>query len=225
MKKLSIMILLLLWSVSCFCYEIEKFLPLDSHVNLTVIQNKDLFLKYDYSKGCPVYVLYVLNKDKLVQNTERKGMQFTVDPIAHSMDTKVYIGSGYDRGHMCPAEDMSYSRYSMLFTFYTSNICPQDPNMNKGVWKELEEYIRHKAQTDEYIVLTAPVFGLDCPRIKNRVTVPSGLVKVIYNTRTKVVECYYIYNREQRGKVFTSFKTTLLEVEKLLDFDLSKYKE
>ena len=38
-----------------------------------------------------------------------------------------------------PAGDMKWSAKAMRESFYFSNICPQKPALNRGIWKELEE--------------------------------------------------------------------------------------
>ena len=49
-----------------------------------------------------------------------------------------YKGSGYDRGHLAPAGDMAFSGAAMSESFYMSNMSPQHPSFNRGIWKQLE---------------------------------------------------------------------------------------
>ena len=57
-------------------------------------------------------------------------------------------GSGYDRGHMCPAGDNKWGFKPMKESFLLTNICPQDHNLNCGDWNELEITCREWA--DKY---------------------------------------------------------------------------
>ena len=61
---------------------------------------------------------------------------------SHSADWRNYRGSGFDRGHLCPAGDRRYSESAYNQTFYTSNISPQDPEFNAGIWNDLEQQVR-----------------------------------------------------------------------------------
>ena len=70
-----------------------------------------------------------------------------------------YKGSGWSRGHMCPAGDNKWNRDAMYETFLYSNVCPQHPRLNSGDWNEIEMACRRWAEKygDVYIVC-GPVF-------------------------------------------------------------------
>ena len=53
-----------------------------------------------------------------------------------------YRGSGFDRGHLAPAADMKWSREVMSESFFMSNMSPQEPGFNRGIWKKLEGKVR-----------------------------------------------------------------------------------
>jgi len=53
-----------------------------------------------------------------------------------------YTGSGYDRGHIAPSADRTRNEADNSATFLMSNRMPQVPEINKGVWGDLEEYCR-----------------------------------------------------------------------------------
>lgn len=74
-----------------------------------------------------------------------------------------YNNSGFDRGHMVPASDFSYSQEALNSTFTMANMCPQSPQLNKGLWARLEAWLRyihiqHK-EFEELIVITGPVYA------------------------------------------------------------------
>lgn len=54
-----------------------------------------------------------------------------------------YARSGYDRGHMVPNYAISsrFGKAAQTKTFLTSNIAPQSPSLNRGVWREVEKRI------------------------------------------------------------------------------------
>jgi len=47
-----------------------------------------------------------------------------------------YRRCGYDRGNLAPA--MAWSEEVMSEWFYLSNMGPQDPGFNRGLWRQLE---------------------------------------------------------------------------------------
>ena len=93
-------------------------------------------------------------------------------------ELKDYKATGYDRGHMASAQSLGRSRKVMDESFYLSNMCPQLPALNRGKWKELEEYMRSMIFTSqEGWIITGPIFKDDIGKM-NRVTIPSHFYKI-----------------------------------------------
>ncbi len=95
-----------------------------------------------------------------------------------------YKSSGYDRGHLVPAADMSFDADAMSETFYMSNMSPQAPQFNRGIWVNLETQVRAWAQKfGKIYVVSGPVLNKSArefPSIgKNQVSVPEFYYKVI----------------------------------------------
>lgn len=67
-----------------------------------------------------------------------------------------YSGSGYDRGHMCPSADRTDTYAHNVDTFRMSNMIPQAPDNNQGVWANLETYSRAIAASNEVLVICGP---------------------------------------------------------------------
>ena len=57
-----------------------------------------------------------------------------------------YTGSGYDRGHIAPSADRTRNEADNSAAFLMSNMMPQVPELNRGVWDDLEEYCRELVQ-------------------------------------------------------------------------------
>ena len=79
------------------------------------------------------------------QGTAPRYDKFQADPKVRGAKAypSDYTRSGYDRGHMAPAGDMKWSETAMQESFYMSNVCPQNRNLNRGDWKDLEEFRAH----------------------------------------------------------------------------------
>jgi endonuclease G len=67
-----------------------------------------------------------------------------------------YTGSGYDRGHIAPSADRTRNEADNSSTFLMTNMMPQVPEVNRGVWGDLEEYCRELVQQGKelYIIRT-----------------------------------------------------------------------
>lgn len=92
-----------------------------------------------------------------------------------------YKGSGYDRGHLAPAGDMAFSSTAMTESFYMSNMSPQHPSFNRGIWKQLEGLVR--AWESEYSTLYIATGAILEPNLRtigpNRVSIPRYYYKAL----------------------------------------------
>jgi endonuclease G len=150
--------------------------------NLQVIHHKYYTLAYSEKHEQAVWVKYTLVKEH-VGGEEPRANQFYVDPLVstQSANDGDYYKSGYDRGHIAPAADMSWSADAIRESFYYSNMSPQVPSFNRGIWKKLEEMVRRWAvQYDSVRVIAGPVFVDNRGRIgPNGVTVPGYYYKAV----------------------------------------------
>lgn len=134
--------------------------------------------KHEQSK----WVAYELTSSETEKAVERTN-DFIPDPFVKtgSADNPDYAGSGYDRGHLAPAADMGWSEQTMKESFYFSNMSPQLPSFNRGIWKKLETQVRTWAIENEAIyVVTGPILKDGLKTIgPNKVSVPEYYFKVI----------------------------------------------
>jgi endonuclease G len=128
------------------------------------------------------WVAYLLTKTHLGDGVERSN-RFLEDPLVltGTATNADYTKSGYDRGHLAPAADMSWSFEVMQESFYYSNMSPQLPGFNRGIWKKLEEQVRAWAlQYDTLYVVTGPILEAGLPTIgPNKVSVPKAYFKAL----------------------------------------------
>jgi endonuclease G, mitochondrial len=151
-----------------------------------VIDHGYFFLSYNENMEQAQWVAYYLTSTQFSVKRER-GDNFRVDPqiITGSSHPDDFRYSGYDRGHLAPAMDFSFSEQAMRKSFYMSNISPQLPGFNRGIWKKLENQTRSWAM--EYkalLIITGPLFkmGESSKRIgKNEVAVPDYFFKIIFD--------------------------------------------
>lgn len=149
---------------------------------------------------------------------------FWKDPeIEGCPEHKDYTGSGFDRGHMCPAADQKWSEKAMTDCFVMANMCPQQHSLNAGAWQTLEEKERQWAIRDKAIVIAAgPIYSdEDTQTIGNiKVRVPSAFFKVMlapYSTPMRAIG--FIYPNMTAPGNMENYSTTVDEVEKITGFD------
>lgn len=89
-----------------------------------------------------------------------------------------YVKSGYDRGHLVPAEDFANDVNKLKQTFYYINCIPQTVKLNRGIWKTYETKVRNISQIDSIIIICG-----GCDYTKNS-CIPQNCFKIVYNLRT-----------------------------------------
>ena len=149
-----------------------------------IIRHKYYTLSYNEDHEQANWVHYRLNPTFLNGTTPRIN-SFKVDPSVSTKSAELsdYKGSGYDRGHLAPAGDMKYSKESMIESFFMSNMSPQNPSFNRGIWRKLEEAIRRWGKKNEIYIATAGVLNMKSLGSigRNKVTIPSKYYKVLYS--------------------------------------------
>src|SRR5262249_30703365 len=105
-----------------------------------LLDKKFFVVCYDEAHKVPAWVGYALTKnDAGTKSTERQG-SFKADaalPRGQRAENADYSGSGYDKGHMAPANDFTRSVEAMRATFVLSNAVPQKHGVNGGQWARL----------------------------------------------------------------------------------------
>jgi endonuclease G len=99
----------------------------------------------------------------------------------YEVTTTDYSGSGYDRGHMCPSADRTDNDTDNALVFLMSNIIPQAPNNNEGVWGTFEDYCRTLARSgDELMIICGPSgFNGSLIQPSQRVFTPAYTWKIV----------------------------------------------
>ena len=134
-----------------------------------------------------LWVSYTLYANQLVQPTfaSRDGKKFILDEQVETLTASKYDykNSGYDRGHLMPAADADWSQHSIAESFQFSNISPQNPSFNRGIWKRLEKTIRDLAkQFGKLHIITGPVLTGSYNYIgESKVSVPDYFYKVVFS--------------------------------------------
>lgn len=137
-------------------------------------------------------------------------------PPGERAELSDYARSGFDRGHMAPSDDMPDER-SQEESFSLANMVPQNPDNNRGLWRNIEAAVRRLAQRDgEVYVVTGPLFqGETLQRLNGRVLVPTGLFKAVYDPKRRAAGAYVVPNEE--GQDWRAVSIAELERESGID--------
>lgn len=160
----------------------ESILP--SSTTGDIVRHTWFTLSYDEDNEQAEWVAYELSKERLNENWAARPNTFRPDPAVRteSATPRDYSGSGYDKGHLCPAADMAFDEKAIDETFFMSNMSPQVPAFNMGIWRELEELTRDWARKFKRLyVVTGPVLlNTQYPQIGfSKVSVPNAYYKVL----------------------------------------------
>lgn len=106
-----------------------------------------------------------------------------------------YVRSGFDRGHMAPAGDMTTDQ-EQYDSFSLANIIPQHPRNNQVLWEGIEYSTRELTfARGALYVITGPIFeGETLQRLNDRVLVPTHVFKAIYDPLREEAGAYIAVN-------------------------------
>ena len=153
-------------------------------VSEQILYRKGYIVSYNKDTKLPNWVAWNLTAEHVNGEARRPGNAWHEDtdvptPRANSFD---YKGSGWTRGHMCPAGDNKWDSDAMYETFLYTNCCPQNANLNTGTWNQIEISCRRWAEKygEVYVVCGPILFRQEHEVIGgNKVVVPEAFFKVI----------------------------------------------
>lgn len=174
-----------LFSFSCKVFD-KNFIP-QSQKYHTFNMCKDNYLSiayYEYTKN-PLWSYYKLTQEMV--NDEKGGrLNFVLDPelkshnISQPSPNSSAFSDKWNRGHYCPSYDMSFDADVQKFTYYMSNIVPQDGKTNQHTWKMIENKITQwvKANRDLYII-TGSIYNNTITWGDDNIAIPDFIYKAI----------------------------------------------
>ncbi|MGL4518259.1 MAG: DNA/RNA non-specific endonuclease [Phocaeicola sp.] len=189
-----------------------------------IIHKKGFTLSYSADYKTPQWVAWELTRQETT-GSEGRTNKFLPDPDVRGAKayTGDYTNSGYDRGHMAPAGDMKWSAKAMEESFYLSNICPQNPNLNRGDWKDLEEKSRAWAQKYGAIYIACgPIYDNPHPKRigNNKVGVPDAFYKVILLNYPKNPQAIgFLFDNKSGHQSLHKYMVTVDSIEKRTNID------
>lgn len=204
------------------CPSCDQLLPNSDH---------EYVIGYSYTYRMARFALEVIRPTTLAVDTDRIDT-FRPDPRIpnrFSAELTDYAGSGYDRGHLVCSANRLENRLENCETFLLSNIAPQAPALNRGLWKQLEAVIRSRVNASnvlEVYVASGPAWvpgQILC--VIGGVPVPTHYWKSMLEIDDRgsiVIHSWLFPNSEEllAGHKLADFRVTCRTVEKVAGLPL-----
>lgn len=202
--KLTTLTVLLITMISCASPVDSSINPPDNntnpyniqstHVSLGVpfdadttddylIVRSQYVLSYNKVLNIPNWVSWELNSDWF-GDVDRYSGNFITDttlPIGfYRVKHSDYTNSGYDRGHLVRSEERTKTIEDNKSTFILTNIIPQTPDLNRGVWLNLEYHCEDLCNKDNKLLyVIAGGINRTKSTIGNQIVVPDSCFKIV----------------------------------------------
>lgn len=198
----------------------SKYLPKGG--NYEVVDHTFYSLGYSEDHEQAAWVTYELWNLE-INGSYSRTEDFRKDKVVSTGSARLsdYKGSGYDRGHLAPAGDMTFSKTAMSESFYMSNMSPQLPSFNRGIWRQLESHVRTMAEVYKRIyVVTGGVLNDQIETyIGDGVAVPKVFYKALYCESANIAIAFILPHENLSGKDFMDYVYSIDSLEVLTNLD------
>jgi endonuclease G len=149
--------------------------------NNYLMEKPQYSLSYSRDNGGPNWVSWHLDTSWLGSTPRQDDFRADTSLPAgwYQVKSTDFSGSGFDRGHMCPSADRTITVAANSATFLMTNMIPQLPANNQGVWANLESYSRTLVSQGNELYIISGGQGLQYFIANGRVAVPAQTWKVI----------------------------------------------
>lgn len=198
-----------------------NYLPSVSYNQL--VEHNNYYLSYSEKHEQAEWVAYELKKEHL-SSTHFKRPLFELDSKVKtgSAHWRNYKNSGYSKGHLLPAADRKGSKEAYNNTFLMSNVSPQKPDFNGGVWNRLEQKVRYWAQKERHLyVITGGVLTDNLEAIgKEEVSVPELFYKILLDySQPEIKAIAFLVPHKNTSRPLHEFVVSIDQVEQLTGID------
>ena len=223
MKKLTLITFLLsITLLSGFTPSEFNYLP-DNVNDHQIIEYTQFTLSYNEQHEQADWVAYELTGEEVAMKLPRCNcFKSDTNVITESSSTEDYKLSGYDKGHLSPAADNNMTDTANRESFLMSNMSPQLPKFNRGIWKSLERWVRKKATEHKSVyVVTGPVFINNLGAIgENNVTIPGYYYKVLLRmNNSKIRTIAFLIPQQYTTSDIKDYIVTVNRIETITGID------
>ena len=136
---------------------IKQYLPIDS-LNYKIIDYTGYSVAFDEANCITHYSIYLLTKNELMTKQIERMRNFTNEQECDCNRNTNYTNTGYDRGHLTPFADKSYTNNTAYESMSMCNIVPMTVIVNRKYWLQIENEVRKTClRIDSLIVITGTV--------------------------------------------------------------------
>jgi len=191
--------------------------------NASIIRHSTYSLEYSEEHEQAKWVCYRLVPSSMNKSITRND-KFIPDPsvTSESADKEDYEKSGYDRGHLKPANDSKTSIIDMEESFYYSNMSPQLPEFNRGIWKELEGEVNDFAEKNGSVwVVTGPILSSGLSKIgPNGVSIPKYYYKIVLDDVLPEINSFaFLLPNAKSNQPLADYLVSIDSIEKITKID------
>ena len=196
--------------------------PLDG-ISEMILRKSTFIVSYNKDTKLPNWVAWNLAAEHTDGPYPRLGNFYEEGEVPQPRATNDdYKGSGWSRGHMCPAGDNKWNEKAMFDSFSLVNVCPQNANLNSGLWNSIEIDCRRWARKfgDIYIVC-GPIFMNREHEIigNNQIVVPEAFFKVVLCLNGPPKGIGYIVRNSDGTKKRDLYYNSIDQVERIIGMD------
>jgi len=174
-------------------------------------------IHYRYDTKTAEYVVEHITLPTITGPAKRKD-DFRPDPAVpkqHQAQLSDYAGHPYDRGHLSPGADNNQNDQMMSESFFLSNMVPQVPNHNRGIWKQLETAVRGwVTEGRDIYVVSGTIYAPGYQTIgANRVGIPTHMWKVVVDRKNSKSIAFLFPNAPLPVKDLPKYATSVGTIE------------
>ena len=197
-----------------------------------VMFNRYYVVGYSYYFRQPKWALEIVDPDLGMVRSDNFRPDYRV-PDMFRADLVDFRGSGYDRGHLVASANQREIEIQNSETFLLSNMSPQAPQFNRGIWRDLEDAVRELNEQEDILetyVICGPVFYFDKPVVtigdddSNEVTipVPNAFFKSILteDSRGRLQTWSFLMDNEATSAPPSSFLVPTTKIERIAGIQL-----
>ena len=187
-----------------------------------IIQKSAYIVSYNKDTKCPNWVAWHLTAEHTDGPFPRLSNFYEDEAVSPRATLSDYYGSGWSRGHMCPAGDNKWDKQAMYESFSLINICPQNTSLNSGLWNSIEIDCRNWSNKfgDIYIVCGPIFFNKEHETIgENKVVVPEAFFKVVLCLNGTPKGFGFIVRNTDGTKKRDLYYNSIDEVERITGYD------
>ncbi len=207
--------------------------------DVEIVNHPALILSYNEKHEQANWVAHIISKEISGKGFSRTN-DFRPDPLVKTGSTEEkdffiktmnpdstfnYDGFGYDRGHLAPSADFRWNKDAMSESYFYSNMSPQLPEFNRGIWASTESFLREYVAENNHdlYVVTGGILTddlLKSERSIHKVSIPKYFYKIAADLEEDTLEgiAFIIPNKGSDYPVI-SFAVPIDSVEKITNIN------